>query len=362
MTTETGQTVEVTMPQMGVSVAEGEIIEWRKEVGDSVSENETICDATTDKVDVEIPAPVSGTLMKILAEAGVVVEVGTVIAEIDSSAGGLSAPPSGEGAEESLSGRGAGPQRSDSPVDPGPRSRFYSPVVRRIAAKHGLDLSVVTGTGVGGRIRKQDIIGLIDGNGAGSKPVDTEAGPVLHSDSPYQRAQEALGEDAGRAGSRREPMSSMRQAVARHMLESRRTSAHVTTVVEVDLHRVVARRQELKQQYADDGISLTYLAFIARAVCDCLKEFPVLNASINGSDLVLHDSVHLGVAVALEPDGLIVPVIRNADRLNLGGMAEAIADVASRARSNRLTPDDVSGGTFTLTNPGQFGAILATPI
>ena len=146
------------------------------------------------------------------------------------------------------------------------------------------------------------------------------------------------------------------------MLESRRTSAHVTTVVEVDLHCVVARRQELKQQYAERGISLTYLAFIARAVCDCLKEFPILNASIEGTDIVHHDSVHLGIAVALEPEGLIVPVIRDADRLNLAGMAEAIADVAARARSNDLTPDDVSGATFTVTNPGQFGAILATPI
>ena len=242
------------------------------------------------------------------------------------------------------------------------RSGFYSPVVRRMADKHRIDLSRVRGTGIGGRVRKRDLLAYIEsGAGAAAEPSPE---PVLHIESPYQR--EEAGASAPRlveelAPGRRQPMSPMRQAIARHMVESRRTAAHCTTIVEADFSRVDARRRELREQMQRRGVNLTYLAFVARATVEALQEHPKLNASVDGSEIVYHDDVNLGIAVALE-DGLIVPVVRQAQRLSLEGMAAAIADVAERARAKRLEPDEVHGGTFTITNPGQFGAVLATPI
>jgi 2-oxoglutarate dehydrogenase E2 component (dihydrolipoamide succinyltransferase) len=223
----------------------------------------------------------------------------------------------------------------------------------------------VKGTGIGGRVRKKDVLAFVEaGNGK------AKAAPVLHTESPYrpdepatqsppEPAPEAVPRVAG--DERREPMTPMRVAIAKHMLESRRTSAHCTTVVEVDMSRVAGRRAELKEAMGRRGVPLTYLAFVARATVEALQEFPVLNASVDGDELVYHDDVNLGIAVALE-SGLIVPVIPQAQRLSLEGLAAGIGNVAERARSKRLEPDDVHGGTFTITNPGQFGAVLATPI
>ena len=248
-----------------------------------------------------------------------------------------------------------------------------SPVVRRIADKHGVDLEQVEGTGVGGRVRKKDVLAYVEANGGNGQ---AKPAPVLHSESPYrpeepavrspQSAEVAEGEAVKAeaepvAGERREPMTPMRQMIAKHMLDSRRTSAHCTTIVEVDMSRVAARRAELKEAMKRRGVPLTYLAFVAQATVEALGEFPVLNASVEGEEIVYHDDVNLGIAVALD-DGLIVPVIPKAQRLSLEGMAAAIADVAARARAKRLEPDEVHGGTFTITNPGQFGAVLATPI
>jgi pyruvate/2-oxoglutarate dehydrogenase complex dihydrolipoamide acyltransferase (E2) component len=315
------------MPQMGVSVAEGTILEWRKRPGDWVEADETLCDVTTDKVDVEIPSPAEGRVERILAEAGETVAVGAVIAELG---------------REGRNGSAAGPVAGD--ADEVDRSAFHSPVVRRIAEKHGIDLDSLAGTGVGGRVRKKDVLAH----------VDSPAEPLLHSESPYQA------EPAGK-GSRREPMSPMREAIARHMLESRRTSAHCTTIVEADMGGVAARRAELREAMERRGVRLTHLAFVAHATVEALQEFPILNASIEDGQIAYHDDVNLGIAVALD-DGLIVPVIPRAQRLSLEGIAAAIGDVAERARSKGLDPDDVHGGTFTITNPGQFGAVLATPI
>ena len=352
--------VEVLMPQMGVSVSEGTILEWRKAVGDEVAADETIADVTTDKVDVEIPCPASGVLTKILVEPGETVAVGTPIAEV----GGEGAEPEAEAEEKA--------QPEPVPAEPehegnghsSDRSRFYSPVVRRIADEHDVDLEAVEGTGIGGRVRKRDLLAFIESGGPKEakreRPMHTES-PYVPEEAPAKPAPPEAAPVATGDGARREPMSTMRQAIARHMVESRHTAAHCTTIVEVDMHRVAAKRAELKEAMGRRGVPLTYLAFVARATVEALGEFPVLNASVDGDDLVYHDDVNLGIAVALD-EGLIVPVIPKAQRLSLEGMAAAIADVAGRARAKKLEPDEVHGGTFTITNPGQFGAVLATPI
>lgn len=359
--------VQVVMPQMGVSVAEGTVVAWLKSPGDAVAADETICEVTTDKIDVEIPAPVTGRLAEILVDVGETVAVGTVLAAI---ATGADEPA----AEEPAPAPAPAPANGVGGSEEIDRSRFHSPVVLRIAGEHGIDLDAVEGHGVGGRVRKADLLALIEGGG----PAKPER--PLHSESPYRPEpepepnREVAAVDAPTEGegpplpagatvddllgpTHREPLSPMRRAIARHMVASRRTSAHCTTIVEADFSAAAARRKEL----AGRRDRPTYLAFVARAVVTALERYPVLNASIDGDELVLHEDVNLGIAVALE-DGLVVPVIRRAQRLSLEGMAAAIADVASRAREGRLEPDDTHGGTFTITNPGQFGAILATPI
>ena len=368
--------IEIVMPQMGVSVAEGTIVEWSKRPGDWVERDETVCLVTTDKVDVEIPSPAAGRLAKIIVEPGSTVDVGTPLAELDAGARPGEAHPEEHQDEPEAPGQSASTQRAtDGETD---RSGFYSPVVRRMADEHGIDLSQVQGTGIGGRIRKRDLVALIE---SGAQPEPAEQGRPLHIESPYRpeepvaaptptAAERPAGAGAGNGaapaddvlpGERREPMTPMRRRIAEHMLESRRTSAHCTTIVEVDLHRVVATRRELKEGMARRGVPLTYLAFVASAAVAELDRHPILNASIEGDEVVYHDDVNLGIAVALE-SGLIVPVVRRAQRLSLEGLAGEIARLAQRARTGELDPDDVAGGTFTITNPGQFGAVLATPI
>ncbi len=330
----TDTVVEVAMPQMGVSVAEGTIVSWRKQPGDWVEADETVCDITTDKIDTEIPSPASGRVVEILVEENSTVAVGTPLAKIDT---------------------GAHPGQPHAVESNGhDRSHVISPVVRRVAAEHDIDLSQVTGTGVGGRIRKKDVLAFVERGPKKERP--------LHTESPYRPEPEpANGELRTANRERRQPLTPMRRAIGEHMLRSRHTAAHVTTFAEVDMSRVVARRAALKQQFADRGVPLTYLAFVARATVAALQEHRVLNASVDGEDLVYHDDVNLGIAVALE-DGLIVPVIAKAQRLSLEGIAAAVGDLSKRARSKELLPDSVRGGTFTITNPGQFGTILATPI
>jgi 2-oxoglutarate dehydrogenase E2 component (dihydrolipoamide succinyltransferase) len=352
------------MPQMGVSVAEGTIVEWRKRPGDWVEADEPLCDVTTDKIDVEIPAPATGRLKRVLADPGMTVAVGATLAEIDASARPGEAHPDehddepagavDQGPPGQATQAGAAAPSANGETD---RSGFYSPVVRRIAEKHGIDLARLTGTGVGGRVRKRDVLAYI--SHAGAAPSE----PALHIESPYrpEETEAPTSADELLGPTRREPMSPMRQAIARHMVESRRTAAHCTTIVEVDLSRVAGRRQDLKEAMQRRGVRLTYLAFVAVAAVEALQDHPRLNASVGEGEIVLHDDVNLGIAVALD-GGLIVPVIRRAQRLSLEGMAAAIGDLAARARAKELEPDEVHGGTFTITNPGQFGAVLATPI
>jgi 2-oxoglutarate dehydrogenase E2 component (dihydrolipoamide succinyltransferase) len=350
---------------MGVSVAEGTIVEWSKRPGDWVERDETVCLVTTDKIDVEIPSPAAGRLSRVLVEPGETVAVGTPLAELDSAAKPGEAHPE-EHAEEprQAEARSDGPAPRKEQEDGADRSGFYSPVVKRMADEHGIDLSTVQGTGIGGRIRKRDLLALIEERET-AEPEPAGERP-MHIESPYRPEPAPATNGAGTEADvmpaeRREPMSPMRKQIAAHMTESRRTAAHCTTVVEVDLSRVVAARRELKEPMERRGVPLTYLAFVAAATVEALSRHPILNASIEDEEIVYHDDVNLGIAVALDA-GLIVPVIRRAQRLSLEGMAAEIAEIAGRARSGQLRPDDVAGATFTITNPGQFGAVLATPI
>jgi pyruvate/2-oxoglutarate dehydrogenase complex dihydrolipoamide acyltransferase (E2) component len=349
---EAAGAVAIAMPQMGISVAEGTIVEWRVRPGDWVEADEPVCDVSTDKVDVEIPSPAAGRLGRIVVEPGETVAVGTVLAELEAVMEG-GEPAAAPGGPES----GANGRSSPAEPDESDRSRVYSPIVRRMAADHHVDLERIEGHGVGGRVRKADLAAFLK---------EEKPEPQLHTESPY-RPEPPSAVDLPRAGEtqtlggRREAMSPMRKQIARHMVESRRTAAHCTTVIEVDFTEVAARRRELREAMERRGVHLTYLAFVARATVAALGRQPILNASIEGEEIVHHEDVNLGIAVALD-DGLIVPVIPRAQRLSLEGMAAAIGDLATRAREKRLRPDEVQGGTFTITNPGQFGTVLATPI
>ncbi|MEO6859306.1 MAG: dihydrolipoamide acetyltransferase family protein, partial [Solirubrobacteraceae bacterium] len=349
--------VDVTMPQMGVSVAEGTVVAWRVGVGDSVKADETVCEISTDKIDTEVPAPVAGVVAEILVAVEETVEVGVVLARIDSgSAGGSGsadapAAPAPAPAEEPAASAPAAPPAPPAPAVAKSRNgsaRHYSPVVQRIAAKHDIDLESVVGTGRDGRVRKQDVLALVDGS-AGSAGSSEVADPPLHIESPYRPDPEPV----PAVGTNGDGLSRMRRQIGAHMKRSLETAATCTTWIEVDMSRVEAARKRL---------GVTALAFVARATISALREHPALNAWLEGEKYTQVNEVNLGIAVALGDDGLIVPVIHGAHELSEEGLAARIRDVAKRARSRQLTADEVRGGTFTITNPGQYGSIMATPI
>jgi len=396
MATETR--VEVVMPQMGVSVSEGTVTKWLKREGEEIAADEPLLEISTDKVDTEVPSPGSGVLERILVPEGETVPVGTVLALIARTGvadakheAAPSAPepppapapapsPEPEAAAEAAARLGNGQAER----------AFVSPVVARIAAEHGIDVSRVPGTGRGGRVTKKDILAFIESGAAASpaaavapgeaSPEPTAARPeavapplaapperpsAAPSPTPPPSVSPAPAPAAAPApGEIVEPMTAMRRGIAEHMRRSLDTSAHVTTVFEVDMSKVVGIRDRLKPEYERlYGVNPTYLAFIARATIEAIRDWPWVNAEIRGESIVVKRYVNLGIAVALEGGkGLIVPVIKNAHELNLLGLARAIADVAQRARTKKLTPDDVQGGTFTITNPGGWGAIVGTPI
>lgn len=332
---------DVTMPQMGVSVAEGTVVEWRCAVGDAVAADQTVCEISTDKIDTEVPAPVAGTLAEILVAVGETVDVGTVLARI--ATGGR---PAGV---DPLGSTGGGQPAGAN----GHARRRYSPVVQRIAAEHHIDLEGVAGTGRDGRVRKQDVLALL-----ADAATASVAEPPLHIESPYRPDPPAPPAPApapgGSAPGDSGTLSRMRRTIGEHMKRSLDTAATCTTWIEADMSAVEAARARL---------GITALPFVARAVIDALRAHPELNATLDGDAYRrFDDAVHLGIAVSLGEDGLIVPVIHDAQDLSAEGLAKRIKDVARRARARELTPDEVRGGTFTITNPGQYGSMMATPV
>ena len=373
---------DVVMPQMGESIAEGTIVRWMKNVGDRVERDEPLFEISTDKVDAEIPSPVAGVITEIHAKVGDTVPVNSLVALIETADEGTAVPIGGTppGRPEVV---GATASEAPAAVEPGPASpeptdgrgsgdvpnggvedqirQRSSPLVRKIAKEHGVEISEVVGTGIGGRVTKDDILGFIDrGRSAGTRAPGAGAvsSPTLEVESPGTPSEPSGG--AGLSG-RIVPMSAMRHKIAEHMVASRRTSAHVHSVFEVDFARVALVREAHKAEFERAGATLTYLSFILKATVEALRMVPVVNASLDGENVVYHEQVNVGIAVALEW-GLIVPVVKSADEKNLLSLSGAIADLADRARNKQLKPSDVSGGTFTITNTGAFGALLGMPI
>jgi 2-oxoglutarate dehydrogenase E2 component (dihydrolipoamide succinyltransferase) len=342
------------MPQMGVSVAEGTIADWKKKPGDWIERDETIVEISTDKIETEIPSPVAGRVTEILVEVGVTVPVGEVLARIDTGSKPGQAHASEDEPEPAKAEPAPAPAASNG--GNGEHAPPISPVVRRIAAEHHVNLDEVNGTGMRGRITKKDVLAFIQN---AERAPEARSEPVLHMESPYRedppapKAQPAAPAPAPEpvATGQGEPLSIMRKKIGEHMRHSLDTAAHCTTIVEADMSGIEAKRGKL-----------SYLPLVARSVIEALREYPLMNATLEGDRITIHDEVHLGIAVSLGEKGLIVPVVRDAHLLSHEGLATKIKDLAARARSNELQPDEVRGGTFTITNPGRYGALLATPI
>lgn len=421
--------VDVIMPQMGESIAEGTLTRWLKNVGDAVERDEDLFEISTDKVDADIPSPAAGVLAEVLVQSGETVEIDTVVARIETDATAATAPaPSGTAAEPSLDPPAeapaaepvtstaaaavpAAPPADTTPVSPAPgtagppasrdeRLRTRStPLVRKIAAEHGVDIHQVPGTGASGRVTRDDILAFISAGGPevapapAAAPAPTAAPPAVPAPIPASEVKASeptptdtavpepaapgtlripihgatldvrLGSVPIRERDRVEEMSRVRLRTMEHMLMSKRVSAHVTSVTEVDFERIVQLRRALKPRFADQGVKLTYGPFIYRAVIEALGEYPILNSSVDGSRIVYHGNINLGIAVAIN-DGreLIVPVLRDADQLSLLGLAQRSNELAEKARNKALDFDDIQGGTFTITNVGVFGNLFGTPI
>jgi 2-oxoglutarate dehydrogenase E2 component (dihydrolipoamide succinyltransferase) len=375
--------IDVIMPQMGESIAEGTISKWIKQVGDEVKRDEPIFEISTDKVDAEIPAPNAGILAEILVQQGATVAVNTVVARIETEKGAAVAAPAAPSAAPASPAPAVppGPKPAASPpavaeparparptAAPAPAGesaeerlrRRSTPLVRKIAAEHGIDIGSVAGSGHAGRVTKTDIIGYIEGGAAVALPAPAPSAPPGTAPEPARPVAAPAGAEPWE-GDRVEPWSRIRKLTADHMIMSRRVSAHVQTMFEVDYSRISQIRARRKQEFADRGVNLTYLAFVARAVAQNLRRHPVLNAAVASDATIFRRDINLGIAVALEW-GLIVPVVRHADELALMGMARAINDLGERARTKKLSPDEVQRGTFTITNPGVFGSYAGLPV
>ena len=389
----------IQMPQLGETIIEGTILKWLKQEGETIERDEPLFEISTDKVDTEVPSPVAGTVTKILVPEGETVAVGTELAEIDSGDGSAaaSAPAGGESAGgESAGGESAGGEsgggesaseedlaaevpavaaseptptaQAAQPAAPaaaaattapamqdrGPRSQILSPLVRKLAAEHDLDLSSIAGTGTGGRITKHDVEAAIaagpTGTGAAPQPA-----PGVTPVTPSAPSTPGQGEEIVR-------LTHIRKAIGEHMVASLATSARAWTMVEVNVDHLVKLRERVKESFFDRyGVKLTYLPMVTRAVSEALLSFPMVNAELRGDELVVRKFVNMGIAVSYD-QGLIVPVVRNVDAMNVPGIARAIADLAARARSHQLKPGEVTGATFTITNPGPYGSLLSVPI
>jgi len=402
----------IRMPQLGETIVEGTILKWLKKEGETVERDEPLFEISTDKVDTEVPSSVGGTVTKILVEEGQTVPVGTDLAEVaeegtgGGDASGESAAASGaaaSGAAASTEAETPAPetesaaavaegsaaempavepataQASDATAastaapapapsggdlpDRGPRSRILSPLVRRLAEEHGLDLSRIEGSGTGGRITKKDVLAAIDAGGAAAAPATAEV-PAA-APAPAAAAQAAPVQVAPAVegvGDEVVPVSHIRKLIGQHMVASLHTSARAWTMVEVNVDHLVKLRERAKESFkTKHGVSLTYLPFVIRATCDALMAHPEVNSSLRGDEIVRHRAVHMGIAVSYD-EGLIVPVIKGADAMNTVGLARAIADLAARARAHQLKPDEIQGSTFTITNPGPYGSVASVPI
>lgn len=375
---------DVVMPQMGESIVEGTLTKWLKKPGEKVERDEPLFEISTDKVDTEIPSPAAGTLSEVLVEEGKTVGINTIVARIEDGGNGAGSKPKAaqpaqqaapapppprpaapveELMQETIQPTPAAHQVEDTAAATGP----LSPLVRKMARENNIDLSRVAGTGSGGRITKQDIEGYLAQRGAQPAAAAAPAAPAQQA-PPATRVARAEPAPlaplapAGQAKTRIEPMSTMRIKIAEHMVLSKRTSAHVTTIHKVDMTKVAKVRERNKASFqAQYGFSLTYLPFITRAAAVALRQYPIVNSSIDGNNIVYHNEINIGIAVALE-NGLIVPVVRNADEKNVLGLQRSIVDLAGRARSRQLKPEEVQGGTFSITNFGSFGSVVGTPI
>jgi 2-oxoglutarate dehydrogenase E2 component (dihydrolipoamide succinyltransferase) len=407
--------IDVVMPQMGVSVSEGTITKWLKQEGDPIAADEALLEISTDKVDTEVPSPGSGIVQQILVQEGETVEVGTKLAVIapegaepaqedapaappepatQEAAAEAEAPSSSEGETPTPA---APPEPAPAPAAAAPEGNgggdrtFVSPVVARIASEHGVDVNQISGTGRAGRVTKKDILAFVESGAPQQQPApaqpEQQAAPAAQPQAPPEpepapapapaqpepapaaaaaapQPQAPAPQPEAEPGESFEPTSAMRRGIAEHMRRSLDTSAHVTSAIEVDMSRVVAIRAKLKKEYqASYGVNPTYLAFIARATVETLREYPWINGELRGDQIVTRNYVNLGFAVELaDGKGLIVPVVKHAEGLNLLGMARGVAEIAARARDKKLLPDDVQGGTFTITNPGGYGTFHGTPV
>lgn len=402
---------EVVMPQMGESIAEGTITKWLKKVGERVERDEPLFEISTDKVDAEIPSPAAGTLTEVRFKEGDTVEVNTVVAVLDGAQGAATAEPPAKAEAPAPPPPAPAPppppppqqaapppppppppapakpappppQQAAPPPPPPPpaaekkdgsaasvedlRRTKSSPLVRKIAQEHNVDISQLEGTGLSGRVTKNDILSYIESGTSAApaqRPAERVATPAPAAPTPAPQ-QEIVAPPPPRpqAGDRVEQMSVMRKKIMEHMVQSRRTSAHVTTVYEIDMTRIARLRDKHRDAfYERTGTKLTYMPFIFEAVNKGLRQFPIFNAQVNGEQIIYKQDINLGMAVALDW-GLIVPVIKRADDLSISGLARAANDLADRARTKQLKPDEVTGGTFTITNPGVFGGLFGTPI
>lgn len=373
-----GETVAVIMPKMGESVMEGTVLTWHKKIGDKVETDETVLEIGTDKVDTEVPSPASGVLVEILVPEGEVVEVGTVLAKIATGEVSIIQAPTAPSPVT------AAPQPVNPPVPPSTGAnvseeeinlgkstldgRFLTPLVRSIAEKEGLtavDLAQINGSGQGGRITKHDILALVENRKSGETPPQKYAASTTSTASVMAVAPTSSPIAAASDGGRVEivKMDRMRQIIADHMTHSKATSAHVTSFAEIDVTNLVKLREQQKARFQQlEGLKLTFTPFFVHAAVEALKAHPQMNASVDGHNIIVKKDYHVGIAVAIGKTGLLVPSVRNAGTLNLTGLAKAIDDVAQRARNKQLSPDELSGGTFTVTNVGSLGSIMGTPI
>jgi 2-oxoglutarate dehydrogenase E2 component (dihydrolipoamide succinyltransferase) len=350
-----GPGTEVPMPQMGESITEGTLTKWLKKVGDTVARDEPIFEISTDKVDAEIPSPAAGTLTEIKVQEGQTVTVGSIVAVIGGGAAAPAAAKPAAAAPVAAAPTPAVPATAPAPAATSGEAPRSSPLVRKIAAENNVELSGLTGTGASGRITKQDILGHLEGAPAAlAVATPAAAAPVAAKPAPAPVAAPLPGELV--------PLSKMRSIIADRMVESKRTSPHVHTVFKVDMTRIVKLREKEKNKYEQrNGVKLTYMPFITRAAVQALRKHPIVNAAMIGQAIQYNKNINVGIAVALDW-GLIVPVIKQCEERNFLGIARAIVDVADRARNKKLAPDEVSGGTFTLTNSGIFGEQFGTPI